>query len=458
MNICPNLSNKQIKAEFDQLVKIFGEDCAYLLWDRSNGMGLKLAPNGASSKLYQDLLKLHNGDERAALIDKAKIYTNTFKGSFGNWINRPEGIANAIDENQEPLLTFVARQSTSSSLHSASYHISYAEKARILYDRIKNKYSRGGFTLYQAKKDINDFNKKYGTHFGVFEDKEGKYTQDGKPGIFVKRDKNHEQADSEGPDRNTSVLGTRDAQSVIGFLNKMFPELQVVQLSHEEFVQNASEFGTGFISGKYVVLDMSRVNIEVIAEEFFHPFVECFAIQQPDVYNQLLKQAKEEFPELDKAIQDTYKRLYYKKEDFEKELVTQALSRYFSAQLNGDVNKHNRLDEVINKFITYLKDLLGLPGTVHKNGNTIAEIKKLESIVDLQDLATILNTQGLTFSVKDGVTEPKKRRYHIENTRQDESVNTSPIDKPNSIKNITSLELKQRLKQLGEEREKQCRI
>lgn len=87
MNICPNLSNKQIKSEFDQLVKIFGEDCAYLLWDRSNGMGLKLAPNGASSKLYQDLLELHNGDERAALIDKAKIYTQTFRQNFGKFGN-----------------------------------------------------------------------------------------------------------------------------------------------------------------------------------------------------------------------------------------------------------------------------------------------------------------------------------------------------------------------------------
>ena len=87
MNICPNLSNKQIKAEFDQLVKIFGEDCAYLLWDRSNGMGLKLAPNGASSKLYQDLFELHNGDERAALIDKAKIYTQAFRQQFGKFGN-----------------------------------------------------------------------------------------------------------------------------------------------------------------------------------------------------------------------------------------------------------------------------------------------------------------------------------------------------------------------------------
>ena len=115
MNICPNLSNKQIKAEFDQLVKIFGEDCAYLLWDRSNGMGLKLAPNGASSKLYQDLLELHNGDERAALIDKAKIYAQTYIDQFGDWRNDPESVDKMVDKNGEPTVQNVVKNNQVSS-------------------------------------------------------------------------------------------------------------------------------------------------------------------------------------------------------------------------------------------------------------------------------------------------------------------------------------------------------
>lgn len=123
MNICPNLSNKQIKSEFDQLVKIFGEDCAYLLWDRSNGMGLKLAPNGASSKLYQDLLELHNGDERASLIDKAKIYTNTFQESFGDWRNDPEHVDGTVDENGEPAIQNVVENNQVSSKSNSTKSI-----------------------------------------------------------------------------------------------------------------------------------------------------------------------------------------------------------------------------------------------------------------------------------------------------------------------------------------------
>ena len=132
MNICPNLSNKQIKAEFDQLVKIFGEDCAYLLWDRSNGMGLKLAPNGASSKLYQDLLELHNGDERAALIDKAKIYTQTYIDQFGDWRNDPESVDKMVDKNGEPTVQNVVKNNqVSSKLDSTKSMTSLELKQRL---------------------------------------------------------------------------------------------------------------------------------------------------------------------------------------------------------------------------------------------------------------------------------------------------------------------------------------
>lgn len=85
MNICPNLRNKKVKQEFDELVSIFGEDIAYFLWDQTNGNGMELAPNGASSKLFSDLLKLSNGDRRKAIIAKAKVFGSKFKDWFGDW-------------------------------------------------------------------------------------------------------------------------------------------------------------------------------------------------------------------------------------------------------------------------------------------------------------------------------------------------------------------------------------
>lgn len=87
MNICPNLRNKKVKQEFDELVSIFGEDIAYFLWDKTNGNGMELAPNGASSRLFSDLLKLSNGDRRKAIIAKAKVFGSKFKDWFGDWQN-----------------------------------------------------------------------------------------------------------------------------------------------------------------------------------------------------------------------------------------------------------------------------------------------------------------------------------------------------------------------------------
>jgi len=52
MNICPNLHNKQVKQEFDELVNLFGEEIAYYIWDENNGNSLDKAPNGASSVLF----------------------------------------------------------------------------------------------------------------------------------------------------------------------------------------------------------------------------------------------------------------------------------------------------------------------------------------------------------------------------------------------------------------------
>lgn len=106
MNICPNFKNKKVKQEFDELVSIFGEDGAYYLWDRSKGMGMELAPNGADSKLFQTLLKLNNGDRVAAIKAKAKVYTKSFTDWFGDWINSPSEASKVVDENGEPRVMY----------------------------------------------------------------------------------------------------------------------------------------------------------------------------------------------------------------------------------------------------------------------------------------------------------------------------------------------------------------
>ena len=106
MNICPNLHNKQVKQEFDELVNLFGEEIAYYIWDENNGNSLDKAPNGASSVLFQSLLNICNGDRNKALQAKFKVYTPNFKQWFGDWQNDPENASKIVDENGEPLVVY----------------------------------------------------------------------------------------------------------------------------------------------------------------------------------------------------------------------------------------------------------------------------------------------------------------------------------------------------------------
>ena len=93
---CPNLSNKKVKQEFDELTSLFGEDAAYFLWDKNNGYSLDKAPNGADSILFKSLLDNYNGDRQAALKAKAKVYTSSFTNWFGDWTKKYETDASKV--------------------------------------------------------------------------------------------------------------------------------------------------------------------------------------------------------------------------------------------------------------------------------------------------------------------------------------------------------------------------
>ena len=69
---CPNLSNPQVKKEFDELKDIFGEDLAYFLWDKNEGYSLDRTPTGVRSALYLSHLRVFNGNRVESLKAVAK--------------------------------------------------------------------------------------------------------------------------------------------------------------------------------------------------------------------------------------------------------------------------------------------------------------------------------------------------------------------------------------------------
>lgn len=85
--ICPNLKNKEVAREFEELKNATSEAAAYHIWSQNNGNGIDKAPNGEPSKLFSDLLEHYNGDRVAAIQAKAKTYSKSFKNWFGDWTN-----------------------------------------------------------------------------------------------------------------------------------------------------------------------------------------------------------------------------------------------------------------------------------------------------------------------------------------------------------------------------------
>jgi len=98
LNFCPNKASK----EFKEMSSIFGEDKAYFLWMRNQGNHLEKAPNGADSKLFNDLLEYFNGDRKEAIRAKSKVYRDEFINWFGDWVNDSENSSKAVDSNKEP--------------------------------------------------------------------------------------------------------------------------------------------------------------------------------------------------------------------------------------------------------------------------------------------------------------------------------------------------------------------
>ena len=100
---CPNLSNKQVAQQFQELVDVVGEVSAYDIWSQNEGNAIDRAPNGAPSKLFSDLLGHFNGDRVLAIQAKAKVFSKSFKEWFGDWQNRPK--TKDISEASKKLIT-----------------------------------------------------------------------------------------------------------------------------------------------------------------------------------------------------------------------------------------------------------------------------------------------------------------------------------------------------------------
>lgn len=140
--VCLRESLPEIREQIQNLADKLGVDysTAKIILQENNGYDLDKAPSGAESKLYQTLLEHYNGDERKALIAKAKTYLQPFFDWFGNWTD-PDAtdVSKVIDENGEPLVVYHGGMSdittfynqTENPIYDQTKHQGYTNKDRV---------------------------------------------------------------------------------------------------------------------------------------------------------------------------------------------------------------------------------------------------------------------------------------------------------------------------------------
>lgn len=86
--ICPNFSNPSIRKDFYNLVGIVGEDFAYYLWDKNNGLPLTLQANPANlneaiaNPLFEALDEQFSGNSTKATLGVAITFSSAFQKKY----------------------------------------------------------------------------------------------------------------------------------------------------------------------------------------------------------------------------------------------------------------------------------------------------------------------------------------------------------------------------------------
>lgn len=124
--ICPNLKNKEVAREFEELKNATSEAAAYHIWSQNNGNGIDKAPNGEPSKLFSDLLEYYNGDRVAAIQAKARTYSKSFKEWFGDWTGNV-----SIDIDSKDAIDYL--YSTNTELSKVGSKEEYAQYVNSIY-------------------------------------------------------------------------------------------------------------------------------------------------------------------------------------------------------------------------------------------------------------------------------------------------------------------------------------
>jgi hypothetical protein len=122
------------------------------------------------------------------------------------------------------------------------------------------------------------------------------------------------------------LISTKSIETVLSFLEAKIPGLthKVIKDNSPTLRKlNIDPSANAFFNDGIVYLIEGRFNEDIAIEECLHPLVNAVALENTELFDKLVEAAKTEFPALYEEI-----KMSYEEESVNKELVTQALSRY----------------------------------------------------------------------------------------------------------------------------------
>ena len=384
---CPNLKNKDVKKDFDELVDTFGENKAYYLFDKNNGNTLNYAQNGAVSKLFNDLVDNYSGDRSQALKTKANALKQASTGVY-DVLDK--------DENGEPAMSDILNTFDNKDINKDDFMRDVA----FMRDEAQKALSEGI--------SVAEFNGIHKTNFG---NKDGRVTISTNPtlkGVHLNTDL-----------RSDKLVYTETRNHIahnelIGFLQKKF-NLGYQVLNNDQYSKLTRDpLSNCCVVGNTVyVRDSRNITNEQLIEEFLHPAIHSIRTTSKFTFSSLLNEAKKDFPGLHKAIQEQYANVSQDKNIVsnvqDEELVAHVLSKYYNKEVIDNGFNSRKMVNLVNKFIQKVKnifqDMFG--AFSKKNGTTKLSAKDIADISDINfdTLSQMFNIEDTYFSDELGVSE-----------------------------------------------------
>jgi len=212
---------------------------------------------------------------------------------------------------------------------------------------------------------------------------------------------------------------TNRSRAVVMHLKRMFPQVKVKMLSVGqakimfESLPKWRKNNVGFDQVNSFYMDgtayliKGRVTDEIAIEEILHPFTDAIKMENEELFNNLLDEAVNNFPELTQQIEAAYNNKKFSDTERDLEIVTQALARHFKKEYETTptTNFLAKVKEVLEWFKTVIENL-----NKYLTGRPLP-VSAIKAGTNLSDIAKLLNTEGIQFKLEKRVDG--KVRYSL---------------------------------------------